>query len=89
MITLLQMYVDHFYKHKDPYLIFCSSVCVKLLYNKYNMFVRDSDITFYENLPEVKLQFYKSIADKYESDYVTPDMICKSIYALELITSTF
>jgi len=86
---LIAFYVNHYYTHKDPFLILCSCVAVKVLSTMYDRFLDDSDIVPLEQIGESKLQTYKALSDRFGSEFSTDESIMKSAYALELITSTF
>jgi len=86
-MPLIQFYCNYFTdESKNGYKLLCSSVCLKVLNELYNKFVREG-IDAIELLPEEKkIKFWHESGKHYE-DKETRVRAVKAAYVLTLITS--
>lgn len=91
MFGLYKLWVEIFYKlqseGKDSYLMLCSTVLVKVLYERYLQFLKE-DIPPIESLtPELKTKYWNAAKKYYQTE---PEAIkaSKACYVLDLITSS-
>lgn len=85
------LYVQFFNEHGEQRtlnFIFNSKVSLSILNNLYDRFVKDG-VEELEKLEKDKKEKYWEISCKYFTDIADRMKACKSIYVLQLITSTF
>lgn len=85
---LIQYYYDYFTgKKNDGWILIGSSVCVIILSELYNKFVKNNEAVPIENLLIEEKKLFWGIAMKYYNEKEQQIKAAKAAYVLSLITS--
>ena len=85
--NLIIYYAEYFLNNKDGFLLLGSGVAVQLLSRLYNRFISDGSAEPLDKISNEKLDKYKELGIRFQTEKYGMDKIMQSAYVLELITS--
>jgi hypothetical protein len=83
-LPLIQMYVEYYNTNEKPFLPLCSSIAIKILYQYYNLFLKEGLIKL-EDVSEANRLRFIEVGETYQTEKFPVEVVAKAAYALQLI----